>query len=696
MRHLDLRHRLLVLTLLPSALIALILVLYFTISGVRSLEEQMHIKGLATVRHLAPVSEYAIIAGQQDGLHALVQATIQEPGVKAVVIVNSKGRTLAVSGRVSLAADSLRNRVEHPRLVGESERWLAFGAPVLRTQNETDPLFDLASSGQPVPEIIGMIFVEFDKSELSNHKREFLTRGLIVVGIGLTLMALLAIRMADHLAKPLTRLAQAVNAMSSGLFSTRVPVVSHAELRQLEAGFNEMAEHIEDMQHSMQSRIEAATAQLVFHASHDALTGLLNRREFELRLEKVLDTIQAGGEEASMLFVDLDRFKPVNDTCGHLAGDELLRQIGQFFAGRLRETDTLARLGGDEFGILLANCNHDRARQVAHDLCQLSNDYRFIWQDKIFSIGASIGLTPITRQVHNVQEIIGASDAACQRAKEQGRNQVCEAEASSPPERRQNQGNWSSRLAEALLDGRLMLEALPVRRLNREVPDGDIAELSARLNEPGQPPIAMSALIDAAERYELANQFDQHFVDTGIRAMARATRAGRAMKCLVPLSRNALENSATSDYIGRRLREEGVAGKGLCLMFPEDVTVRQSGQIVEFSRHMQRLGCQIALTEFGSGLSSFHHLRALSPAYIKLSPGLTRDIVDNRTSTALLKAILEITAAQNVYAIADGIDDLSQRDSLATLGVSYAQGQVIAPREPFDAWLEGAILRGAN
>lgn len=696
MRHLALRSRLLLLTLLPSALIALILVLYFTISGVRSLEDQIHIKGQATVRYLAPVSEYAIIAGEQVGLHALVQAAIQEPGVKAAVIVNNKGRTLAVSGRVSLDAETLRRPLEAAGRVSETDDWLAFGAPVLRTQNETDPLFDLVSAGKPAPEIIGMVFVEFDKSELTKHKHEFLTRGLIVIGIGLTLMALLAIRLADHLAKPLTRLAKAVNAMSSGQFTTRVPVVSHAEVRQLEAGFNEMAEHIEDMQQSMQSRIEAATAQLVFHASHDALTGLLNRREFELRLEKVLETIHAGGEDASMLFIDLDRFKPVNDSCGHLAGDELLRQIGQFFAGRLREDDTLARLGGDEFGILLANCNRDRARQVANDICQLSNDYRFIWQDKIFSIGASIGVTPITRQIRSVQEIIGASDGACQRAKEQGRNQICEADANHQPERRQAQGNWASRLADALVDGRLLIEALPIRRLNREVPDGHIAELSARLNEPGQSPIAMSALIDAAERYDLASQFDQRFIDTGIRAIARVTRSGRAMKCLIPLSRSALDTPIIGDYISRRLNEEGIAGKGLCLMFPEDVTARQSGQILEFSRRMQKLGCQIALTEFGSGLSSFHHLRTLAPAYIKLSPGLTRDIVDNRTSTALLKAILEITSTQHVYAIAEDVDDLSQRDSLATLGVSYGQGQVIAPREPFDAWLEGAILRGAE
>lgn len=696
MKNLTLRQRLLVLTLLPSALITTLLVLYFSMTGISALETQLRAKGLATVRYLAPISEYGIIAGQMDSIYGLVQAAMQEPGVKAAIIVNPKGRTLAVSGRVSLAAEIIRQRLEEPSQVAESESWIAFGAPVIRTQSDSDPLFDIAGLDNAPQETIGHVFIELDKNELLERQRELMLQGFIAILLGLGLMGALAIAMADHLALPLQRLAEAVRNMSAGNFDTRVPAISSGEMRVLEDGFNDMAGHIEEAHRSMQSRIEEATAQLVFQARHDALTGLVNRREFELRLDKALDTVHAGGDEFSVLYIDLDRFKAVNDACGHLAGDELLRQISLLFQGRLREEDTLARLGGDEFGIMLANCSLTKARQVAEDLCALSAEYRFVWQDKIFAIGASIGLAPVTRDVRDVQEIFALSDAACLQAKELGRNQVCELAPATQTDRRRDRGNWASRLASALSEGRLIVEAIPIRALHAGVPGGQIAELSARLNEPGQAPIALSALIDAAERYDMASVFDHHFLETAIRSLARATRQQMGMRCMVPLSRAAIANSKTGDFIASQLEEHGIEGQGLCLMFSEDISTHQTSQLIEFSRRMRELGCQIALTEFGGGVSSFTQLRTLAPSYVRLSLSLTRDIGDGVTSTALLRAILEITAEQDIYSIAEDVDDTPLLEHLRKLGIAYAHGKAVAPREPFDAWFEGAVMRGSR
>ena len=696
MKNLTLRQRLLVLTLLPSALITTLLVVYFSMTGISALESQLRAKGLATVRYLAPVSEYGIIAGQMDSIYGLVQAAMQEPGVKAAIIVNPKGRTLAVSGRVSLAAEIIRQRLDEPTQVAENESWIAFGAPVIRTQSDSDPLFDIAGLDNAPQETIGHVFIELDKNELLERQRELMLQGFIAIMIGLGLMGALAIAMADHLALPLQRLAEAVRNMSAGNFDTRVPAISSGEMRVLEDGFNDMAGHIEEAHRSMQSRIEEATAQLVFQARHDALTGLVNRREFELRLDKALDTVHAGGDEFSVLFIDLDRFKAVNDACGHLAGDELLRQISLLFQGRLREEDTLARLGGDEFGIMLANCSLTKARQVAEDLCALAAEYRFVWQDKIFAIGASIGLAPVTRDVRDVQEIFALSDAACLQAKELGRNQVCELAPETQTNRRRDRGNWASRLASALSEGRLIVEAIPIRALHAGIPCGQIAELSARLNEPGQTPIALSALIDAAERYDMSSVFDHHFLETAIHSLARATSQRMGMHCMVPLSRAAIANGKTGDFIAGQLKEHGIKGHGLCLMFSEDISTHQTSQLIEFSRRMRELGCQIALTEFGGGVSSFTQLRTLAPSYVRLSLSLTRDIGDGVTSTALLRAILEITAEQDIYSIAENVDDTPLLEHLRKLGIAYAHGKAVAPREPFDAWFEGAVMRGSR
>ncbi len=696
MSQLTLRHRLLLLTLLPSALIAIVLVGYFTYSGIRTLEGELRAKGMATVRYLAPVSEYGIIAGQLESLHGLAQATVQESGVKATVIVNQKGRTIAVSGRVSLAAEDLRRTLSEPTQIGETEHWIAFAAPVKRSVSESDVLFEPSDRNKSLPpEIIGHVFVEFDKIELVNKQRQLLQRGLMIVLSGLLILAALAIAMADNLARPVQRLVQAVKGMSSGRLDTRVPADTSGEIGILENGFNEMATHLEEVHFSMQSRIEEATAQLAFQARHDALTGLLNRREFEHRLEKALAGVQAGGDEFAVLFLDLDRFKQVNDNCGYLAGDELLRQMALLFQGRLRDEDTLARLGGDEFSIMLANCSGPRANQVAEDICGLAAAYRFIWQDKVFAIGASIGLTTVTRKVRNINEIVAAGDAACHRAKESGRNRVCEQAAQLNPERRQESSNWASRIANALAEDRLLVEAIPLCGL--QLPSGyHLVELTARLNEPGQPPVTLSALSDAAERYDLAPAIDQRLIETAIAAVSRAKNQQKLLHCLVPLSRASVGNSETIDFIARSLRSQKLSGNRLCFVFSEDTLTLMSSQAMEFSRQMRTLGCQIGLDDFGGGLSSFTHLRSVTPSYVKLSRSLTRELGGNRASTALLRAVQEITTDQNIHTIAEAVDDTDTLEQLKSLGVDFAEGKAVAPSEPFEVWLEGAVMRSAQ
>lgn len=696
MNRLTLRHRLLLLTLLPSALIAIALVIYFTFSGIRTLEGELRLKGLATVRYLAPISEYGIIAGQIESLHGLAQATVQESGVKAAIIVNQKGRTIAVSGRVSLSAEELRQAFDEPRQVAETGQWIAFGAPVKRSVADTDLLFETAPAASKAspPEVIGYVFVEYDKTDLANKQRELVQRGLLIVLFGLLILAALAIAMADNLVRPVMRLAQAVNSMSSGKLDTRVTASSSGEIGILESGFNQMAARIEEVHLSMQSRIEEATAQLAFQARHDALTGLLNRREFEHRLEKALASVQAGDNEFAVLFIDLDRFKQVNDTCGYLAGDELLRQMALLFQGRLREEDTLARLGGDEFSIMLANCSGARARQVAEDICGLAAAYRFIWQDKVFAIGASIGVTTVNRKVHNINEIVAAGDAACHRAKESGRNRVCEQEVVPTQERRHDTSNWAGRIASALADDRLLVEAIPLRSLQISTGSHTVA-LTARLNEPGLPPVTLAALIDAAERYDLAPAIDRRLIDAAVEALARAKRRGRNLHCLLPLSRSSISSRETADYIARSLASHNLSGERLCLVFSEDILTHLTSQAMEFSRQMHMLGCTVGLEDFGGGLPSFSHLRSISPSHVKLSRSLTRDLGGTRASTALLRAVQEITSDLHIHTIAEDVDDQETLDQLRDLGIDFAQGKAVAPNEPFEVWLEGAVMRTA-
>lgn len=697
MNRLTLRQRLLFLALFPSTLIAVLLIAYFTFSSIRTLESELHNNGLATVRYLAPISEYGIIAGQNESLHNVAQATMQQPNVKSAIIVNKKGRTIAVSGRVSLAAEILQRELSGPAQVGETDQWIAYGAPVLRSTNELDPIFEsIAPEKTERNEIIGHVFVEMDKTELRHGQRQIVQRSLALIGVGLILVYMLAIGMSDNLARPILRLVDAVRNMSHGKLDTRVINISTGEIGELESGFNDMAKHLEGAHQSMQERIEEATAQLAFQARHDALTGLLNRREFEVRLTRTLEQIMAGSHESTFLFIDLDRFKPVNDICGHLAGDELLRQIAHLLQGRLREGDTLARLGGDEFGILLANCTGMAARQVANDICALTSAFRFIWQDKVFAVGASIGLTTITQRVRSINDILSAADSACYRAKEGGRNQVAEQETVIATERRQETGGWEQRILDALSEGRLLVDAQPVCSLHPEPGPIHRVELAARLNEPGQSVVSLNALIDAAERYDLAPRIDHLLLDKAISTLARSKQIGKTVHCFVPVSSNSLCQAETVNYIATLLARENIGGEGLYLTFSEDAASRHIGQVMQMTHNLKTLGCQIALEEFGGGISSFSYLRSLAPQYVKLNRSLTRELSGNRASTALLRAIVEIAEDLNIATIAEEIDHPNQFAELAELNVSCAKGYAVGPTEPFDSWLEGAVMRGAG
>ena len=255
----NLRRRLLLLGLVPSAILAIVLVAYFTLSGIKALDAELRERGMAVVRYLAPVSEYGVISGNLESLQNLAQTTVQQPGVKAAIVINRAGRTLAVSGRVSLSSEQLRRVPAAPGIVADNETWLAFGAPIVRSLADSDVLFDPASS-KATPEVIGQLFVEFDKTELSNRQNDLFHRGLIIILVGLVLVALLAVGMAENLTQPVERLVQAVRAMTNGQFETRVAATSGAEFGELERGFNDMAERISEVHRTMQERIEEATA----------------------------------------------------------------------------------------------------------------------------------------------------------------------------------------------------------------------------------------------------------------------------------------------------------------------------------------------------------------------------------------------------------------------------------------------------
>ncbi len=697
MRALSVKQRLLIVALLPATLLAIVLGIYFTHAGVSSLDNELRQRGLAMVRYLAPVCEYGVLSGQISTLQGYTQAAARQPAVKAVMVLGANGRVLATNGRVSLSADDMRRSLSGPEIVAQGERWLAFGAPILRSAADVDELFNQEALGKPESgdQVIGKVFVEVDSNEVYNRQRELLVRSSLLVLVGLGLAAVFALYTANRAADTLNRLVDAVRAMSAGHYQTRVEARTTGEIGVLERGFNDMAQHIEEVHRDLHWRIEQATAHLAFQARHDSLTNLINRREFETRLKEAIEAVQNGGVEICILFMDLDRFKQVNDSSGHLAGDELLRQLARLLQGRLREKDTLARIGGDEFAVILPDCRQENALQVAEDLCRLVGNFRFVWQNQLFSIGISIGLVRIGTEMKTVAAVLSAGDAACYIAKDEGGNHVFVHTGEGLPDHMPTRERWRERIEAALYERRLRCDVMPIRPLGEHAADDwQLAEIGLTLDEPRGGEITAPVFSDIAERAGLATLVDQRAAEVALDMLtvARTSAGGSRLVFLVPLSAASVKSPGNIELLLNVIRRHE-ARSGLCLALPEDAVIRNIGEAGLLCAALHDAGCKVALTDFGGWLASFNHLDVVRPEVIRINRGLTDDLQRHKSAAALVRAIQEISVDRGIRTIAEGVDNAIGLTGLRELGIHYAQGRAVAPVEPILEWMEGEVLR---
>ncbi len=692
------RYRLLLLALAPVVVVALALDAYFVVSGLGALNAELRGRGLATVRYLAPAAEYGVIAGNRASLQTIVQAAMSEPDAQAVLITDAAGHTLAVSGR-RRAAGSETIQVDG---VIEGEQWLGFSAPIWRSGLDAIEFDDLlgaspdASSaageaGAAGRAIVGRVYVELATVALQERRRRLLLTGLAILLAGLLGGAALALRIARGVSRPVMKLADAVEAMAAGELHVRVDEASSGELAVLEKGFNQMATKLEDAHLTLQDRIDDATAQLAHQARHDSLTGLVNRREFEVRVERALARAKAGDAEHAMCYLDLDQFKIVNDSCGHAAGDELLRQITHLLQARVRGRDTLARLGGDEFGVLLEDCHLDDALRIAEGLRRMVEDFRFSWRDRVFVVGVSIGLVLVTQESKSLAEVLSAADQACYAAKEKGRNRI---QLFQPGDRelveRRGDMNWATRIAQAIEESRLLLYAQPVVPLNPATTDGRHVELLLRMLDERGNIIPPRAFLPAAERYDLMPVIDRWVVATACAGIRRFldNSACRRFVCALNLSAQSVDKAAMLPWIVEQLEAHRVPPEYLCIEISEAAASLNFAATMDFVRGLKALGCRFALDGFGSGLASFSYLKNLPPDFIKIDGSIVREIGESRLSQTLVRAIHEIATDMGVRAVAESIDTPQVFNALRAQGIAYGQGNWLERPRPFGEWIE--------
>jgi diguanylate cyclase (GGDEF)-like protein/PAS domain S-box-containing protein len=431
--------------------------------------------------------------------------------------------------------------------------------------------------------------------------------------------------------------------------------------------------------------------ELKFRASHDVLTGLINRREFEHRLERLLSSAFDDSVTHALCFMDLDQFKVVNDTCGHAAGDALLKQLGHDLSKTVRQRDTLARLGGDEFGVLMEHCTLSQARRAVKQLQNAVDEFRFSWQDHEFTIGVSIGLVAIDESSLDVSEIMKRADAACYMAKDRGRNQVCEyRQHDDKLTQLRGEMNWATVINGALKEDRFELYAQRIERIGKGRKMH--FELLLRMISSEGDIIAPGAFLPSAERYSLMRKIDEWVVRHAFELLAlHPDFLSKVEFVAVNLSGHSLSNPALLDQIMDWLEEFDTDLEKICFEVTETAAIANLGAAMRFFSTLKGLGCRFALDDFGTGLSSFSYLKNLPVDFLKIDGQFVRNMAIDPIDHAMVKSINEIGHLMGLQTIAEFVESDQILAELRVIGVDYAQGYAIGKPQPFRNLLEGAV-----
>lgn len=441
--------------------------------------------------------------------------------------------------------------------------------------------------------------------------------------------------------------------------------------------------------HNM-TAMRGLTRQLNYQATHDALTGLINRREFEVRLRQAMESAKVDNRDHALLFIDLDRFKIINDSCGHLAGDAVLKDLAKAMGEKLRRVDTFARLGGDEFALILEYCPLETAERIGNDLLEVIKAYRLEWDGRTFDVGASMGLAPITADTHDVTELLSQADSACYAAKDSGRNRIYRYMQDDPEiTRRLGAGSWVPRINQALAEDRFVLYCQTVRKLGEQGHDTRHYEILVRMLDESGSMVPPGDFIPPAERYQLMQAIDRWVVSHALDILADSSRDGTSW--FVNLSGQSLGDPRFLAFIKDELKRSSFNPKNLCFEITETAAVANLSKARVFIDELREEGIRFALDDFGSGVSSFAYLKNLHVDYLKIDGGFVKDMADDPVNYAMVRSIHEIGQTMGIHTIAEFVETEAVLAKLHELEVNYAQGYGIERPRPLQEVLQESV-----
>lgn len=427
------------------------------------------------------------------------------------------------------------------------------------------------------------------------------------------------------------------------------------------------------------------TKKIAYQATHDMLTGLINRYEFENRLSQLITHTHQYDEKHALCFLDLDQFKIINDTCGHAAGDELLKQLSMLLSENTDAHNTLSRLGGDEFAIIMKNCDLYKAEIKVQKILDLVGKYQFVWDKNIFSIGVSIGLTEICKHTTNTTEALIQADSACYAAKELGRNRIYLYKTNDEIlAKRDGEFRWVNEIKDALTEDRLALYAQPILSL-MDHEDKPSFEVLLRLKDRNGSIIPPGAFLPAAERYNLSQPIDLWVVTSTLKWMAaNKTKLNDIVHISINLSGSSIGNDELLNTTMKLITQYELSPDKIQFEITETAAISNLAEATRFIKRLRKFGCQFALDDFGSGLSSFAYLKNLPVSTLKIDGIFIKDILNSPIDEAMVKSINDIGHVMAMKTVAEFVESEEIAQKLRSMGIDYGQGYGLGKPTPID------------
>ncbi|TXI46652.1 EAL domain-containing protein [Methylophilus sp.] len=660
-QNLSIQSRLLLLVIGPVFALSCILLLFDFKEQLQREEDKLSQHALTTAKFLSAVIHNQTDLHGQDYIERLLKASqLNREPYLSLIIADADNHAIANLGTSFNISETLPQQ-----------------DTIVMQQSTHDITMVKVLSTEPAHRLLGYVFVAIDKASLIEDHRQAFIKNVGYITLALILCSILVSWVSRSISQPIRDMTSALKRFVIGSQQVSQGKNSLPEIKSLQTTINQISRDMQHVEADMRHRIQDAQAQLRYQARHDALTGLVNRQELERRLQQALQDVKQHRANHVFCYMDLDQFRVINDTCGHLAGDEMLRQISMILSQRIRAEDTFARLGGDEFGLLLSYCQVEKAIEIAAQLRQMVETFRFMHEGRLFQTGISIGIVEITTTLKDVGEITRHADAACYVAKDNGRNQI---HLFHPEDdvllKRHVEMEWVLRINEAIEHNEFVLYCQGIFPLQqKELPP--FYEILIRKRDEHGGIIPPAEFLPSAERYHLMTKIDRWVIQHAFMALQPLFKMQSSVTPFIVsinLSGTSLGDAQLLPYIQNCFDTYDISPSHVCFEVTETSAIINIDNTIKLITELQKMGTRFMLDDFGSGMSSFSYLKHLPVNFLKMDGAYVKDITSNKVDLAMAQAIQSVAQSMEIQTIAEYVEDEATLDCLKDMGVAFAQG----------------------